>query len=266
MSSVQYSSNVSNVVYDPLDGAGLNRTVAADKIGSNTSRFVGPTVSNFRGSNTTSADNGLEKQRSTASIYLSQVSSGLFTNFSVSNVTDLGAAYDSEISTTNNIADLIRVGDICMVYAGSVSSPSATAISTIRDFTVESISFDDPGIATGSVSGLVVLNRNVMHDFRTNVIFGYTPTLANVATTAIKSGSTAPNRNNNRTEKVRTTRTGSAIRAGYWNEFTGSWSTAPTTADDSSALSITSDNGPTASSKITYMITGKVPTRVAYNA
>lgn len=33
-------------------------------------------------------------------------------------------------------------------------------------------------------------------------------------------------------EAMRTTRTATAIRAGYWNEYSGSWSTDPTTADD----------------------------------
>jgi hypothetical protein len=31
---------------------------------------------------------------------------------------------------------------------------------------------------------------------------------------------------------VRTTRTTTAIRAGYWNIYTGTWSTTPTTAVD----------------------------------
>lgn len=62
-----------------------------------------------------------------------------------------------------------------------------------------------------------------------------TTTLAgSVSNTFLRSGASdlGSRRSIHRQEKVRTTRTTTAIRAGYWNIYTGTWSTTPTTAVD----------------------------------
>lgn len=61
-----------------------------------------------------------------------------------------------------------------------------------------------------------------------------TTSLAGVSNTVLRSAADQPGlvRSIHRQEKVRTTRTGTAIRAGYWNIYSGSWSTTPTTAVD----------------------------------
>jgi hypothetical protein len=80
-----------------------------------------------------------------------------------------------------------------------------------------------------------------------------------------------------RQEKVTTTRTTSAIRSGYWNIYTGRWTTNPTTATDNfwdiandttSATSTDEAATPTRSvpGELTYKLGNKVPVSVDYKA
>jgi hypothetical protein len=61
-----------------------------------------------------------------------------------------------------------------------------------------------------------------------------TTTISGVSNTNLRSGANDQSslRSIHRQEKVRSTRTTSAIRAGYWNIYSGTWSTTPTTAVD----------------------------------
>jgi hypothetical protein len=61
-----------------------------------------------------------------------------------------------------------------------------------------------------------------------------TTSLAGVANDVLRSGASTPRlvRSIHRQEKVRTTRYTTAVRAGYWNIYSGQWSTTPTTAVD----------------------------------
>jgi hypothetical protein len=80
---------------------------------------------------------------------------------------------------------------------------------------------------------------------------------------SILSGATSPNRSVNKTEKIRSTRTGTAIRAGYWNEITGKFSTNPVTDNnDTAALAITSDNANNGT-RVTFLSGSIVPTKTA---
>jgi len=73
-----------------------------------------------------------------------------------------------------------------------------------------------------------------------------TTMIAGVANTSLKYGSNAGmlTRSIHKVEAVRTTRVTSALRAGYYNKFTGKWSTVPVKSDDSALTNstITSDN------------------------
>lgn len=62
-----------------------------------------------------------------------------------------------------------------------------------------------------------------------------TDSLAGVLNDFLVSGAAKPDliRSPLKIEEITTTRTATAIRNGYWNEFTGTWSTEPTTAVDS---------------------------------
>jgi hypothetical protein len=80
-----------------------------------------------------------------------------------------------------------------------------------------------------------------------------------------------------RQEKVTTTRTSTAIRAGYWNTYTGQWSTPPTTATDNfwdiandttSATSTDEAATPTRAvpGELTYKLGNPAPVSVDYKA
>lgn len=189
----------------------------------------------------------------------------------VAGVSVLGVADASDklrITYDGAISNDLEAGDYIVTNLGYLFS--IHAIDSAKEVVTFNISYDNRTtyINTGSNPTFYTLPKSAMKQARDGqyIIFGNSGSIAGSANTAIKSGSTEPNRDGNFTTKVRTTRTALAIQAGYWNEYTGSWSTAPTTADDTSALSITSDNAYTQSGKITYMATGKTPTRVAYNA
>jgi len=96
-------------------------------------------------------------------------------------------------------------------------------------------------------------------------IMGYSTAFrSGLTSNSIVSGSTTPNRDNNRSMAVRTRKVGTAIRAGYWNEYDGVWSTPPSTSDDSSTLSLSSDTAPGVS-KVTFTGGAYVPTQTAYS-
>lgn len=80
-----------------------------------------------------------------------------------------------------------------------------------------------------------------------------------------------------RQEVVTTTRTATAIRAGYWNDYSGSWSTSPTTATDAfwdisgDATSATSTDEAASPSRavpgeLTYKLGQPVPVSADYSA
>lgn len=106
-----------------------------------------------------------------------------------------------------------------------------------------------------------------------------TDTLAgSVSNDALLGGAADGNRRSiHRQEKVRSTRTTTAIRAGYWNMYNGSWSTTPTTAVDAffsnSANSTSSTSTDEAASptravpgELVYKLGQPVPVSVDYEA
>lgn len=73
-------------------------------------------------------------------------------------------------------------------------------------------------------------NQNTEGNF---LIWGNgTLSIAGGAAEVNSNGNSGANRAINKLEALRTVRTASAVRAGYWNSFTGAWTTKPTSADD----------------------------------
>jgi hypothetical protein len=107
-----------------------------------------------------------------------------------------------------------------------------------------------------------------------------TDTLAgSVSNTFLRGGASdlGSRRSVHRQEKVRTTRTTTAIRAGYWNIYSGTWNTNPTTAvdnfwdianDTTSATSTDEAASPTRSvpGELTYKLGQPAPVSVDYSA
>lgn len=107
-----------------------------------------------------------------------------------------------------------------------------------------------------------------------------TDTLAgSVSNTFLRSGGSdlGSRRSIHRQEKVRTTRTTTAIRAGYWNIYSGTWTTTPTTAVDNfwdisndTTSSTSTDEAATPSrstpGELTYKLGQPAPVSVDYSA
>lgn len=244
--SVQYSANVSNVVFDPLDGAGLNRTVAADGLINNEVKFVGPTVSNANGSNVSSSNLAVEistisnvvRPIVSAVATLTQTQSGEVTTSAGTTVCDM-TADEPEATVTEgeyvltNKGFLVKVLDVTGYVYKLGMAPDGTA-----------------SVTGGNGLWFTTLDQNA---FRGNVEGDYVGILLDAD---LDGGATTPNRANNTTEAIRTTRTGTAIRAGYLDVLSNDFTTAPTTADDSSDLTITADKAPTSTHRVSYSLGG----------
>lgn len=187
--------------------------------------------------------------------------------------------YKDLISLAVDAESEVTVG----VYAGNMSVNFSLAPSeafAVGDFLYTDKGYLTPVLAVLSTTAVVIaLDFDTANTFRTAVyskvpkdavvqnrageflIFGNTASVAGSANSAINGGATGPNRSTNKAEAVRTRRVGTAIRAGYWDHINGEFTTAPTVANDASALAIASDSAITSTHKVTYLV-GAVPTTV----
>jgi hypothetical protein len=100
-----------------------------------------------------------------------------------------------------------------------------------------------------------------------------TTTISGTANTLLRSGGSyhSGRRPIHKRESVRTIRTATAIRANYWNEFSGSWDTDPTAAND---MSLFETNGAdevaaptqTKPGELVYRTGAPTPTQADYPA
>jgi len=96
-----------------------------------------------------------------------------------------------------------------------------------------------PNSVNAPVSGTNINGVNFLGNFATMTPGSYvmkrvTTTLAGLSNTFLRSGGTyaSGRRSINKIESVRTTQVASSIRAGNWNIFTGTFSSAPSTSED----------------------------------
>ena len=253
--SKQYTANVSNVVYDPLDGLGLNRTVAADGLVYNKATFSGPTSDTNSGKNATPAN--LPSTQNNVSPHLIPEKGTAIVNTQSTGVSSSGASTTIDLTDdTVGMAEIVEVGDFILTNLGYVvrvkSIPSEYAI------TVDNA--PDGTASASSVTGTQfwLLNQRAINQ---DTPGSYVGLLTN---TTLGGGATEPNRNNNKLEVLRTTRTATAVRAG-WNPITATFTTPPSTYDDTAALGIADDTAPGTSAKFVFMATGAAPTSTAIN-
>lgn len=128
----------------------------------------------------------------------------------------------------------LSVGDIINV-TGSTSGimdgiHRITAVPTANTFDT------DRTYAAAATAGSYKLYRGSFATMTKGdyIIRRVTDTLAgSISNTVLRSGgSEGYTRSIHKVEAARTTRFATAIRAGYWDEFNGVWTTAPTTAND----------------------------------
>lgn len=92
-------------------------------------------------------------------------------------------------------------------------------------------------VALGSADQLRQLPSNIFKQIRQGDFPGVGfNKIAGSTSYVLTGGSSADNEGTHVRETIRTTRTSSAIRAGYWDEYNANFTTAPTTADDTSSL------------------------------
>ena len=95
-----------------------------------------------------------------------------------------------------------------------------------------------------------------------------TETLSGVANTTLQSGAAQPGlvRSIHKLEVLRTRRLTTAIRAGYWNIYSGSWTTNPTVAVDSLATDEAATPTRSVPGELVYKTGAKVPVQANYKA
>lgn len=159
---------------------------------------------------------------------------------------------------TSSVLDTRNLGTSYVGVFGSTPIENAT-----RDYA-------DPALSAGVFKND---NHKPIAKRLTSVLAG------GISNDALLSGAGVPEniRGIHRQEKVRTTRLTTAIRAGYWNEATATWTTAPTTAvdnfwdianDTTSATSTDQAATPTRDipGELTYKLGSPMPVSVDYNA
>lgn len=131
-----------------------------------------------------------------------------------------GSSAVTENSTVNNGGVAVNVG-------GSSSVLSNKALGADYNGVFGSTVIDNSS-ADKAISGGVFA-----HNHTRPIAKPVTAEIAGVSSSVLNTtGGYGLTRSIHRQEVVTTTRTATAIRAGYWNSYSGSWSTTPTTATD----------------------------------
>ena len=180
-----------------------------------------------------------------------------------------GSSAVTATSTRNNHGTAINVGTSSLLSNQSLGREDSTVFGS----TVVSNATNDyanPVLDAGTFA----FNNN------RPVAMKVTSTLAgSIDNTFLRSGASdlGSRRSIHRQEKVRTTRTSTAIRAGSWNIYTGQWTSTPTTAVDAfysisagetSATSTDEAASPSRAvpGELTYKLGQKAPVSVDYPA
>jgi hypothetical protein len=179
-----------------------------------------------------------------------------------------GSSAVTATSTRNNHGTAINVGTSSLLSNQSLGREDSTVFgSTVVSNATND--YADPALSEGTFA----FNNN------RPIAVKVTSSLAGVSNTFLRSGASdlGSRRSIHRQEKVRTTRTSTAIRAGSWNIYTGRWTSTPTTAvdafysiseGDTSATSTDEAASPSRAvpGELTYKLGQKVPVSVDYPA
>jgi hypothetical protein len=144
------------------------------------------------------------------------------------NITSVAASGGKAVYTLNShsllVGDVINVTDT----SSKVHGPQRVTAKTVNTFTT----------TKGYTSGAGTLTYKKATGHFANMEAGkwvmmlVSTELGGVANTTLQSAGSFERRPINKLEALRTFRVATAIRAGYWNVYTGEWSTQPTSAND----------------------------------
>jgi hypothetical protein len=136
-----------------------------------------------------------------------------------------GSSAVTKTSTVNNGGTAINVGSSATLLSNRALGANNQTVFGSTVVSNATVDYADPALSGGTFA----YNNN-----RPTAVKLTTTLAGSVSNTFLRSGASdlGSRRSIHRQEKVRTTRTTTAIRAGYWNIYTGTWSTTPTTAVD----------------------------------
>jgi len=130
---------------------------------------------------------------------------------------------------TKNSHGLV-VGDVLVISGATAVSLNTIHVITAK--TTNTFTTDVPYTASGTAGTY----RKTTGSIRTiqSVIRGVTTSLAGISNTTMQSPASNYGRNSiHKVITVRTNKVATAIRAGYWNFYSGTWSTQPSLSEDS---------------------------------
>ena len=160
----------------------------------------------------------------------------------------------AEITLTTALPSYVKAGDYFLTNKGFM-----VKIISITNSTTFVAQVNENGSNAQFGTTFYFFNQKNVSKLQENpIIMSWSTKIAGNTNSAISSGATEPNRSRNEFEAIRSTRTATAIRAGYWHEYSGTWTTAPTTANDTSIVG--ADTSASGNGQITYG--GVVPTPV----
>jgi len=225
MTSVIYNPSAGSVYYN-VSGSAIS---AQPKVKSGALCGVGPTNSYFDWASNVPDNKGLYGSR----IYATN-KTGIFTytNGGSVSITSVAASGGVAVYTLNS-HDLV-VGSLIYVTDtnGKVTGVQRVTEKDTNTFTTDKTYISGAGtLAYYLASGTLAYNPA-----RYSVIRKVSTTINGTANTALLTGA-APSKYRQTPHKVLTAfrhdGKATAIRAGYWNEYSGSWSTAPTATNSS---------------------------------
>lgn len=172
-------------------------------------------------------------------------------------------------STVNNGGTAVNVGSASTVLKSRDLGRDSQGVFGSTVISNATVDYADPALSSGVFA---YTNAGPIAMKVTSTLAG-----SEVNTFLRSAASDTLNRRSiHRQEKVRTTRTSTAFRQGYWNLYNGQWSTTPTTAVDnfwgaSSGSSSTSTDAAasptrTAPGDLVYKLGSKNPVSVSYSS
>lgn len=224
-----------------------------------TSTVIDGGVAKGLGSNRTLLDNLGHGKRNQA-VYGSKVVAGKDVGAAAYSTSSAVALTSVADSGTNDKAKFtltahgLAVGDIINI-TGSTSGLMDGIHRIIKIDDANTFTTDRTYVATASAGSYRLYRGNFARmENGKYLIRRVTTTLAGtISNNVLRSGgSEGYTRSIHKVEAVRTVRFATAIRAGYWNEFNGVWTTKPTAADDFS------DMGPDHAALPTYAVPGEL--------
>lgn len=247
------NSAAGNSLFSPATGAALATQPTLDK-----TTTIGGNFSSTKASGRSASGKFNPTETTSPNLF------GYLETSEVAKVGTVSVVYSAglvRVTTSGNSFGSLKVGDWILTNKNIIAKLTYVTLTQIRFSSYKSTTPGDY-VQDGAVLVYKINSRvfDKVLPYSPVSIGATTKVGLGAANDAIKSGSTTPNRSLNKKETIKTLHTATAIRAGYWNVYTGEFSIAPTAKTDiTSETNIASDN----ISKSTFTMGGK-PTSQTY--